>query len=77
MDLEADLKWIHDELDTIKDPTFLEAIKSMLKYRNKVATERASLAQYNEEINASIDQIKAGKTFSQQEMKDRIKQWSE
>jgi hypothetical protein len=28
MDLQADLKWIHQELDNVKDPTFIEAIKT-------------------------------------------------
>ena len=27
MGLEADLKWIHEELDNVKDETVLEAIK--------------------------------------------------
>ena len=42
MDLEADLKWIHQELDNVKDPTFIEAIKNMLKYRKKVSNERTT-----------------------------------
>jgi hypothetical protein len=28
MDLPADLKWIHRELDTIKDPIFFKAMKT-------------------------------------------------
>ena len=75
MDLQADLKWIHQELDNVKDPTFIEAIKNMLKYRKKVSSERISIEQYNEEINASIAQIKSGKTYTHQEMGERIKQW--
>jgi predicted transcriptional regulator len=75
MNLQADLKWIHQELDKVKDPTFIEAIKNMLEYRKKVSLERISIGQYNEEINASIAQIKSGKTFTHQEMGERIKQW--
>jgi len=76
MDLKADLKWIHQELDNVKDPTFIEAIKNMLKYRKKVSTERISIEQYNKEIDASIAQIESGKTHTHQEMGDRIKQWA-
>ncbi|QHI34931.1 hypothetical protein IMCC3317_02760 [Kordia antarctica] len=77
MDLQADLKWIHQELDTIKDPTIIEAIKDMLKYRKKTASQRISVEQYNKEIDVSIEQIENGKTYTHQQMGERIKQWSE
>lgn len=76
MNIEADIKWIQQELDKVKDPAFIEAIKNMLKYRNKVSTERISIEQFNKEIDASIAQIEKGKTYSHQEMEDRIKQWA-
>ena len=59
----------------MKDPTFIEAIKNMLKYRKKVSLERISIEQYNEELDNSIQQIEEGKTFTSQEMAARIKQW--
>ena len=40
MDLKAELKWIHQELDNVKDPTLIEVFKNMLKYRKKVSSER-------------------------------------
>lgn len=76
MDLQADLKWIHEELDNVKDPTFIEAIKTMLRYRKKVSSDRLSVEQYNIEIDASIAQIEQGKTYTHQEMGERIKQWA-
>lgn len=76
MDLKTDLKWIHQELDNVKDPTFIEAIKNMLKYRKKVSAERISIEQYNQEIDASIAQIASGKTYTQKEMGEHIKQWA-
>lgn len=75
MNLQADLKWIHQELDSVKDPTFIEAIKNMLKYRKKVSSERISIEQYNIEIDASIAQIESKKTYTHQQMGERIKQW--
>jgi len=77
MDLQADLKWIHQELDKVTDPIFIEAIKSMLQYNKKMTSERISKEQYNQEIEASIAQIEEGKTYSHQQMKDRLKQWIE
>jgi predicted RNA-binding protein with RPS1 domain len=76
MNLQADLKWIHQELENVKDPTFIKAIKNMLKYRKKVSTDRISIEQYNEEINISIAQIESGQTYTHQEMGERIKQWT-
>lgn len=75
MDLQADLKWIHQELEKVKDPTFIEAIKNMLKYRKKVSSERISIEQYNEEIDTSITQIEQGKTYTHEQMAERIKKW--
>lgn len=75
MDLQADLDWIHRELDKVKDPAFIEAIKNLLKYNKNVSSERLSIAQYNQEIDASIAQIESGQTFTQKQMEDRIKQW--
>lgn len=76
MNLQADLKWIQQELENVKDPTFIEAIKNMLKYRKKVSAERMSMEQYNRELDESIAQIESGKTYTQQEMGERIKQWT-
>ena len=57
MDVEADLKWIHDDLDQVKDIDFIEAIKNMLKYRKKVSTELISIEQYNKEIDEAEREI--------------------
>jgi len=75
MALQAELKWIHRELDKVKDPTFIEAIKNMLKYNKKVSSEGISIEQYNKEIDASISQIESGQTYTHQQMGERIKQW--
>ena|SRR5690554_2050790 len=75
MNLEADLKWIHQELDNVKDPAFIEAIKNMLKYRKKLSSGRISIGLYNEEIDRSIAQIERGEYFTHQELGERIKQW--
>ena len=75
MDMETDLKWIQKELKEVKDPTFIEAIKNMLKYRKKVVSSRISIEEYNKEIDASIAEIEKGNTYTHQEIGERIKQW--
>lgn len=45
MDLKAELEWIHQELDTVKDETLLKAIKNILKYRKKVDQQEISLSE--------------------------------
>ncbi|WP_299223981.1 hypothetical protein [uncultured Aquimarina sp.] len=76
MDLQADIKWILKELKDVKDPTFIEAIKNMLKYRKKVSTtERISIEQYNKELDESIADIEAGRVHSHEEVKAMMQQW--
>lgn len=66
MDTQVDLKWIHQELDNVKDPTLLKAIKNILKNRKNVRSGRIGIEQYNKEIDASIRQMETGKTYTHQ-----------
>ena len=75
MDIKADIKWIQQELKQVKDPTLIEAFKNLLQYRKKVVSERISIEQYNKEIDESIAQIKNGKTYTHEQVGERIKQW--
>ena len=77
MSVQADLKWIHEELDKVNDPMFIEAIKNMLKYNKKVSSQRISIEEYNKELDTSIAQIKSGETFTHEQMRERIKEWGE
>ena len=75
MDLQADLQWIHKELDNVKDPTLLEAIKNILKYRKKVSSERISIEQYNKELEASEKEIEQGNFYTHEQVRERVKKW--
>jgi hypothetical protein len=76
MDLQAELKWIHQELDTVKDETLLEAIKNILKYRKKVTQpERISIEQYNEEIDEAILRVENGDFYTQEEAEKIMTKW--
>jgi len=75
MDLQADLKWIQQELNNVKDPAFIEAIKNMLKYRKRVSTERISVEQYNKELEASEKEIEQGNFYTHEQVRERASQW--
>ncbi len=75
MDIKADIKWIQKELKEVKDPALIEIFKNLLQYRKNVSSERISIEQYNKEIDESIAQIENGKTYTHQQMGERIKQW--
>lgn len=76
MDLQAELKWIHRELDTVEDPSFIKAIKNMLKYHNKESSKRISIEQYNKEIDKSIAQIENGEFYTHEDVGQHIKKWA-
>jgi predicted transcriptional regulator len=78
MDLRADIDWIQNELRQIEDPDFIATIKNMLKNRNTAEhTDRISIEQYNQEIDASLADIENGNVHSHEEVKDMIKQWKD
>lgn len=76
MGLQADIKWIQKELQEVKDPTFLEAIKNMLKYRREVkgglSEEQKREAVLMEEAEADV---KAGRVYSIDEARKIIDNW--
>jgi len=65
MDLQAEIKWIQKALSESKDPTFVEAVKNMIKSMRKVK-ETLSSEQMREDVlmaEAEAD-IKAEKTYT-------------
>ena len=75
MDLQADIKWISNELKTVKDETLIEAFKNMLKYRAKVAPKRISIEQYNKELDEAEADIEAGNYYTTDEARKIASQW--
>lgn len=76
MDLQADLKWIHKELEEVKDVDLIKSIKNLLEKRKKTSLERIDVKQYNTEIETSIRQIEEGAVISHEKLGEKIKQWS-
>jgi predicted transcriptional regulator len=76
MDLQADIKWIHKELDEVKDATLLQAIKNILKYRTKnIQPERISIKQYNKEIDEAEARVENGEFYTQEEVEKMMEKW--
>jgi len=76
MGLQADIKWIHKELDEVKDATLLQAIKNILKYRTKkTQPERISIEQYNKEIDDANTRIDNGEFYTQEEAEKIMDKW--
>ena len=76
MDLQAEIKWIQTALSESKDPTFVEAVKSMIKSMRKVK-ETLSAKQMREDAlmaEAEAD-IKAGRVYSINEAHKIVDSW--
>jgi len=76
MDLQAEIKWIQTALSESKDPTFVEAVKSMIKSMRKVK-ETLSAEQMREDAlmaEAEVD-IKAGRVYSINEAHKIVDSW--
>ena len=76
MDLQAEIKWIQTALSESKDPTFVEAVKNMIKSMRKVK-ETLSAEQIHEDAlmaEAEAD-IKAGRVYNINEAHKIVDSW--
>ena len=61
MDIQAEINWIHQEIDKVKDPSFVEKLKHLLQSINNTAVD--SDEAYNLDIENALNNIKKGFTF--------------
>jgi len=73
MDIQAEIKWIHQEIDKVKDPSFLEKLKHLLQSINNSTVD--SDEAYNLDIDNALENIKEGKFYSEEEAKEIAKKW--
>ncbi|AUS06967.1 hypothetical protein [Pseudotamlana carrageenivorans] len=76
MDLQAEIKWIEAALSESKDPTFIAAVKNMIKSMRKVK-ETLSKEQANEDMlmaEAEAD-IKSVRVYSIEEAHKIVDNW--
>ena len=76
MDLQAEIKWIQKELNKVEDATLLNAIKNILKYREKeTQPKRISVEQYNKEIDEANARVDNGEFYTQEEAEKIMDKW--
>lgn len=74
MDIQAELNWIHQEIDKVNDPTFLEKLKTLLKSRQKSSIE--TVEEYNCDIESALDNIAKGNFVAEEEARSISKKWN-
>jgi hypothetical protein len=75
MDIQAELNWIHQEIDKVNDPTFLEKLKTLLKQRQKTSIE--SVEEYNNDIENALNNIAIGNFVAEEEARSISKKWNQ
>lgn len=71
MDVQADIKWIQNELNKVNDPDLIEAFKRLLQFIKK--TEVVTLEHYNREIKEAENRIEQGAFLTQEQVERRLK----
>ncbi|MFK7900751.1 MAG: hypothetical protein AB8B61_08330 [Cyclobacteriaceae bacterium] len=78
MNLQADINWIHQEIDKIRDPQFLVRVKSLLKERpsakvQKTDVDSISFEELEDRLQRSEEDIKAGRVHTTDSLKEYFK----
>ena len=73
MDIQAEINWIHQEIDKVKDPTFVEKLKRLLLSIN--ASSEPTNVDYNIDIEKALESIKNGHFYSENEAREISKKW--
>ncbi|WP_269222319.1 hypothetical protein [Flavobacterium sp. IMCC34518] len=73
MDIQAEINWIHQEIDKVKDPSFIEKMKHLLQSINSTSEDTA--IEYNLDIDNALESIKDGRFYSEEEAKEISKKW--
>jgi predicted transcriptional regulator len=73
MDIQAEINWIHQEIDKVKDPNFIEKMKHLLQSINTPTD--TTVAEYNADIDNSLKSIEKGNFYTEEEAKEISKKW--
>jgi hypothetical protein len=74
MDIQAELNWIHQEINKVSDPTFLEKLKTLLISRQKNSVE--TVEEYNYDIEKALDNIAKGNFVGEEDARSISKKWN-
>ena len=73
MDIQAEINWIHQEIDKVKDPSFVEKLKHLLQSINNSIVDPD--AAYNLDIENALENIKKGNFHTEDQAKEIAKKW--
>ncbi|PKB15432.1 hypothetical protein [Flavobacterium sp. 5] len=73
MDIQAEINWIHQEIDKVKDPSFIEKMKHLLQSINSNREE--TNIDYNNDIDNALENIKNGNFYTDEEAISISKTW--
>jgi hypothetical protein len=75
MDIQAELKWIQQELMKVNDPELIKAFKSMLNYRKKQESRADEVVKQLLITRAlkSEEDIREGRLLTREQMNERSK----
>jgi hypothetical protein len=73
MDIQAEINWIHQEIDKVKDPSFVDKLKHLLQFENSEKTE--TNIDYNIDIDKALNDINNGNYFDEVEARAISKKW--
>ncbi|MEL1241338.1 hypothetical protein [Flavobacterium flavipallidum] len=74
MDIQAEINWIHQEIDKVKDPNFVEKLKHLLLTTNSSSLETTD-AEYNIDIEKALKSIQKGHFHTEDEARAISKKW--
>ncbi|MFH7015078.1 hypothetical protein [Flavobacterium sp. FlaQc-47] len=73
MDIQAEINWIHQEIDKVKVPSFVEKLKHLLQSINNAAID--SDTTYNLDIENALENIKKGNFYTEDQAKEIATKW--
>ena len=71
MDIKAEITWIHQEIDKVKDVAFIEKLKHILQNMGKSESD----LEYNSDIDNALKNIANGNYYSEEEAILISKKW--
>lgn len=75
MDLQADIKWIQEELSKVRDPDLIEVFKHLLRFRKKSMS--MTIEEYNREIEVAEKDIEENRVYPQETVQKLNDEWKE
>lgn len=70
MDIKADINWIHQEIDKVQDPTFIEKLKYLLQSKNTLSKDETKA--YNIDLEKALED---GHFHTEEEAKMIASKW--